>query len=290
VASRSQRTDSRGLTLSSLIGVRVDEHTTTIDGVPVFYRSAPQPGSVVVYLHDALTSSDDLLPFLERTGGLAPDLIGFGRSGKGGHLDYSPEGLAHFVQRFLDHLDIRSARLVGHGWGGALALLSAHERPSLVDRLALINAVPLLDGFTWPRPAQLLRRRGLGELLMGAVPRWLWARTLRGATTDPDVWTPDRLSTAWEQFDHGSQRALLRLHRAADEPHLAELGSRLGALETPVLIVWGDEDPWLGSELAGAYAAHLSRAEVEHFPGAGHWPWLEKPQVIDRVVDFLSLP
>src|SRR5579863_8174612 len=41
------------------------------------------PGAGPLYLHDALTSSDDLIPFLERTGGLAPDVVGFGRSGKG---------------------------------------------------------------------------------------------------------------------------------------------------------------------------------------------------------------
>jgi pimeloyl-ACP methyl ester carboxylesterase len=269
--------------------VRVDEHTMTIDGVPVFYRSVPQAGPAVVYLHDALTSSDDLLPFLERTGGFAPDLVGFGRSGKGGHLDYTPEGLTHFVLRFLDHLNLGTARMVGHGWGGALALLAGLQRPGLVERQVLINAVPLFEGFAWPGPLKLIRRAGLGELIMGSVPRWLLTRTLRGATTKSDAWSPERLSAVWEQFDHGTQRALLRLHRAADEPHLAELGSGLGELEIPTLIVWGDEDPWLGPALADGYGARLSGADVEHIPGAGHWPWLEKPQVIDRVVDFLSL-
>ena len=50
-----------------------------------------------LYLHGIPTSSDDFVPFLERTGGVAPDLIGFGRSGKGGHLDYSIDGHADFV-------------------------------------------------------------------------------------------------------------------------------------------------------------------------------------------------
>jgi pimeloyl-ACP methyl ester carboxylesterase len=270
--------------------VRLDEHTTTIDGAPVFYRSAPQPGSAIVYLHDALTSSDALVPFLERTGGLSPDLIGFGRSGKGGHLDYSPEGLIHFLLQFLDHLDIRTARLVGHGWGGALALLAVLQRPSLGERLIVINPVPLFEGFTWRNPVRLIRRAGLGELVMGSVPRWLLNRTLRRAVAHPEAWPPAWLSAVWEQFDHGTQRALLRLHRAADEPRLAELGSRLGELHAPTLIVWGDEDPWFGRELADAYAARLSHAAVEHIPEAGHWPWLDQPRVVDLVADSLTRP
>jgi pimeloyl-ACP methyl ester carboxylesterase len=273
--------------------VRVDEHTTTIDGVPVFYRSAAQPdstASAIVYLHDALTSSDDLVPFLERTGGIAPDLIGFGRSGKGGHLDYSPEGLTDFVQRFIAHVGLETVRLVGHGWGGAIAPLTALNRPGLAEELVLLNAVPLLDSFTWERPVRLIRRRGLGELLMGSIPRWLLTRMLRQATTHPDAWTWARLSTIWEQFDHGTQRALLRLHRAADEPHLAELGGDLGKLRIPTLVVWGDEDPWFGRGLAEAYGARLSGATVEHVSDAGHWPWLDQPHVIDLVVAFLSRP
>jgi pimeloyl-ACP methyl ester carboxylesterase len=83
---------------------------------------------------------------------------------------------------------------------------------------------------------------------------------------------------------------MLRLHRAADERHLAELGSRLETLQVPTLVVWGDADPWFARELADSYAARLSDATVAHISDAGHWPWLDQPHVIDLVVDFLSRP
>jgi pimeloyl-ACP methyl ester carboxylesterase len=61
--------------------VRVDEHTIEVAGAPVFYRSAPNPaGAPPLYLHGVPTSSDDWVTLLARTGGVAPDLIGFGRS------------------------------------------------------------------------------------------------------------------------------------------------------------------------------------------------------------------
>lgn len=272
--------------------MQVDDHTTTIDHVPVFYRSASKSGSThgILYLHDAISSSDDVLPFLERTGGTAPDLIGFGRSGKGGHLDYTPRGLTDFLERFVDTQGIAEADLVGHGWSGALALLLAQRRPGLARRLVLINAVPLLEGFSWHGPARLWRRRLLGELAMGSTPRWLLARELRAGAANPETWSESRLATLWEHFDQGTQRALLRLHRDADEARLAQLGEHLEDLTAPTLVLWGDSDPWFAPQFADAYGTRLPNATVEHIPDAGHWPWLDQPRVVDRVATFLERP
>src|SRR5438270_12579631 len=119
--------------------MRIGEHTIEVAGAPVFYRSAPGPaGTPPLYLHGVPTSSDDWLPLLERTGGLAPDMIGFGRSGKGSHLDYSPEGLTNFLVRLLSELGVERIELIGHGWGGALALLLALRAPARVERLVVV--------------------------------------------------------------------------------------------------------------------------------------------------------
>lgn len=271
--------------------MRVEEHTTTIEDVPVFYRTAGdiRPGSAVsLYLHEALTSSDDWTPFLERTGGLAPDVIGFGRSGKGGHLDYSPEGLTDFVERLLEALGVGPLRLVGHGWGGAIALLLALRDPARVQRIVLIDAIPLLDGFRWHGPARIWRRPLIGELVMGATSRRQLNRRLRAGTARREGWTDERLRTVWEQFDQGTQRALLRLHRSADERHLAELGRPLQTLTAPALVLGGGSDPWVAPRFADAYGTALPNATVKQIRGAGHWPWLDDPQVIEAVAEFLG--
>jgi len=261
--------------------VRVDEHTTTIDDVPVFYRLAGSEPRTL-YLHGVPTSSDDWTAFLERTGGVAPDLLGFGRSGKGGHLDYSPEGLARFVGRFVEELGLERVNIVGHGWGGALALLAAARGDADVGRLVAIDAVPLLDGFRWPALVRLMRLPVIGELAMGFVTRSMLARVLGGS------WSEQRVAGVWDQFDQGTQRAILRLHRAASEQRLAELGEPLARLDLPTLIVWGARDPWLKPELAERYATLLPRATVELVPGAGHWPWLDRPETIELIARFLE--
>jgi pimeloyl-ACP methyl ester carboxylesterase len=281
--------------------VRVDEHTFYLDDSPVYYRSADASGMPNLYLHGIPTSSDDWLEFLARTGGIAPDLIGFGRSGKGGHLDYSLAGLAEFVERFLDHLGIREVQTVGHDWGAAVALTFAARHPERMPRVTLINAPPLLDGLAeWPRLLRLLRTRGIGELVMGATTKRLLARMLRRGSVRADAWPDARIGAVWEQFDQGTQRAILRLVRSAGDdviggggPRPPTAGSDGRGTAPPnaprtATIIWGEQDPWYPPALADAYAARLPGATVERIAGAGHWPWLDRPEVVDRVASLLA--
>lgn len=266
----------------------VDEHTIEVAGASVFYRRAPARDTEVLYLHSVPTSSDDWPALLDLTGGLAPDLPGFGRTSKAGNLDYSLPAYAVFVERFLDALAVPEVSLVGHGWGAAMGLLFAQRHPDRVTRLAIVDAVPLLDGFAWPAIARWLRRPGIGELLMGSVNRWLLARILRRGSATPEAWPDARVNAVWDQFDQGTQRAILRLHRSVDALALAAAGSELAALEQPALVVWGDRDPWLPATFADAYAQRLPDAAVERVAGAGHWPWLDQPALAERLAGFAT--
>ncbi|HEY5189156.1 MAG TPA: alpha/beta hydrolase [Solirubrobacteraceae bacterium] len=282
-----------GQTLSSPGGwpeIHVDEHTIEVGGEPVFYRRAGAGDPPAVYLHSAPTSSDDWLELLAHTGGVAPDLPGFGRSAKGGHLDYSLPAYVAFLTAFLDAVSVDRVALVGHGWGAAVALAFAQRHPERVRQLVLIDAVPLLEGFAWPSPVRRVLRPGLGELWMGAVTRRSLTRLLRRAAVSPDTWSDERADAIWRQFDQGTQRAFLRLHRSIDPAGLAAAGAGLAQLEIPTLIVWGERDPWVAPTFADAYAQRLPRVEVQRVPDAGHWPWRDQPAVLERIAAFLAVP
>ena len=128
-----------------------DEHTIELDEMPVFFRSAPAAGTERLYLHGLPTSSDDMVPFLERGGGIAPDLPGFGRTTKAGQLVYSPDSHADFVEQLLDELEVHSVKLIAHGWGAGGGLVFAQRHPERIEKLVLIDALPLLGDFTWTR-------------------------------------------------------------------------------------------------------------------------------------------
>jgi pimeloyl-ACP methyl ester carboxylesterase len=268
--------------------VRVDEHTIELAGSPVFFRTAPASGPPPLYLHGMPTSSDDWTGVLEQTGGIAPDLIGFGRSGKGGHLEYTLTGLAEQLERLLDHLGIDRFQLVAHQWGAAVGLLVAQRRPEHVERIVLCNPLPLFEPFHWPLAARIWHHPLLGELAMGATTKWMLKRSLRRGSSNPEhAWPPERLAAIWQQFDQGTQRAILRLHRATDEAALARAGADLSELTQPALVLWGDQDPWLAPRIASSYASALPNAETEHLAGAGHWPWLDEPRAVEMIETFL---
>ena len=71
---------------------------------------------------------------------------------------------------------------------------------------------------------------------------------------------------------------------------LARAGARLGRLKAPALVLYGEQDPYIPAErFASAYAQALGGpAEHEVIAGAGHWPWLDRPELVDRIVDFAT--
>jgi pimeloyl-ACP methyl ester carboxylesterase len=295
----------------------MSEHTIELEGIPVFWRSAPQAGSAPpLYLHGVPTSADEWgVPprpaappkrrrrrspapppeatsrgqrgFLGRTGGLAPDLPGFGRSGKPGDRSYTIDEYAGFIERWLDYLGVDQVQLVLHDWG-AVGLAFAQRHPERLRALVLIDAVPFLPGFRWHWVARVWQTPGLGELAMGSTTRGV----LRIITRQSNV-TPGPMPAAWREsvlahFDQGTQRAILRLYRSAPSEVLADAGAALGTLAVPSLVVWGDSDPYIPVRFAHEYARVLPNAQLEVLEHAGHWPWLDRPETIDRVCSFLA--
>jgi len=267
----------------------ISEQTGEVAGLPVFWRSAPAPGAPILYLHGVPTNSDDWLEFLRRGGGLAPDLPGFGRSGKPGHFDYSIAGYAAFIAGFLDLLEIERVRMVVHDWG-AVGLAFAQLHPERVERLVIVDAVPLLSGYRWHRIARVWRTPVLGELAMGSMSARVLRRLSSEANAAPGPLPEAMLESIGAHLDHGTQRAILRLYRSAPSATLARAGEQLHRLRMPALVVWGERDPYIPGLFADLYAQALGSAELLRLPDAGHWPWLDRPELIDQILTFLGAP
>jgi pimeloyl-ACP methyl ester carboxylesterase len=241
----------------------------------------------IVYLHGVPDSGEMWDPFVRRTGGMAPDLPGFGNADKHPSGDYTFRGLGRWISELTRDLDRFS--LVMHDWG-AVGLLAAMERPEAIERLVLIDAVPFLPGYRWHGVARIWRTRVAGELFMGLSTKWASRQLTRRQSPGVPREVIDReVEQVWKHFDHGTQRAILRLYRSAPEEELARAGEGLARLTAPALVVWGGSDPYLSTRFAHDYAAALGGpAEVDVVEGVSHWPWLEQPDVVDRVAKFLG--
>lgn len=264
-----------------------------VAGVPLFWREAPASRAdtaPALYVHGVPTNSDDFLPFLERTGGLAPDLPGFGRSGKPGDFDYSIAGYARFLEAFIEQAGLERFSLVVHDWG-AVALALGGETLRRLERLVIMNAVPLLPGYRWHRVARTWRTPLLGELAMGFSSRWGFKRLSKAALAGEGP-APDYLiDRVWDHFDHGTQRAILKLYRSAPSEVLAARAERLADVDCPAFVLWGVEDPYIPRSFAESYGDALAgTTRVEMLEAAGHWPWIDRPEAIETVAGFLAHP
>ena len=265
------------------------DHTAEVGGVQVFWRSAPPPAgqTPTLYLHGVPSASEEWLAFLERGGGVAVDLPGFGRSAKPASLAYTIAEYDLFIERFLDQLGLAQVNLVVHDWGG-VGLAFAQRRPERVRRLVILNCVPFLPGYRWHRTARIWRTPLLGELAMRTTTRSALRLLSRESNATPGPLPEAWQENVWKHFDEGTRRAILRLYRSSPPGVLAAAGAALGELRMPALVVWGMRDPYIPARFAGAYAAALPDAELLELADAGHWPWLDRPDLVARVVDFLS--
>lgn len=269
---------------------RVEEAEIVVDGVRVFYRRVPGEGTPTVYCHGNPTHSEDWLPFIERGGpAVAIDMPRWGRSDRPdpARFDYSMYGLSAFLDRCLEELGVGLRKLVVHDWG-SLALIGAQRRPGLVEKLVVIDAVPLLPGYRWHWIAQLWRRRPLGEILNATSSKWAMALLMRQARGDRSAMPHEFIEMVWSHWDRGTKQATLALYRHADPDRLAAAGKDLAALACPSLVLWGDRDPYLPTHFARAYAEALPGSQLQLVPGAGHWPWIDDLTAIDRVLDFVG--
>ena len=267
----------------------VEQAVVHVDGVRTFYRRVAGSGPPTVFVHGHPTHSEDWLPFLERLDGpaIALDLPGWGYSERPAGFDYSMDGLARFVGRALDRLEIDECSLVVHDWG-SVALIEAQRRPERVRRLVVINAVPLLPGYRWHWVARYLWRVPVvGELANLTSTRPALRALSRQASPRPGPMPDEFIDMVLRARRRGTWPQSLALYRSADPDRLAAAGELLGQLDCPALVAWGAQDPYLPLDFARAYAERLPRAELVELEGAGHWPWLDRPELVDLVGAFV---
>jgi len=227
---------------------------------------------------------------------LAPDLPGLGGSTFTGPFDTATlvAELAALVET-----EVPGGRVdvVGHDWGGSLALGLAGARPDLVRRLVVANApyreIPLLRAahipfFALPLAPELLFRLG-GRKVVDAMLSLGWRST---------VVLPADSRAEYEAAytDRESVGAMLGYYRAVARPRLfGALRRRKGAGVTRVaaeqaLVLWGALDPVLPVSIGEGIVRDLGAdCVMVTVPGAGHFIIEEAPDVVAQVLlDFLA--
>jgi proline iminopeptidase len=169
----------------------------------------------------------------------------------------------------IDALGIAQAWLVGHSWGGYLAMHVAVARPSAVLGLVIIDTLGAVGDGGYAALGQALNARYAAfhgrPLADNAALADIWPfyfATPDGAPAMPPIRMRENNAETW---------ASIRAHVA---DHALEL--RLPKIDAPTIFVHGVEDPLPASASVDS-AALMRRAEVDLIENCGHFPWIEQP-------------
>lgn len=270
--------------------------TLTLDGARLAVTEMGDPeAEPVVLLHgypaNHLSWRHQLAGLAEGHRVIAPDWLGWGESERRTDLRFDYDTEVDRLGRLLDALGVESCTLVGHDYGGFLALGFAQRQPERVRRLAILNSrahrtfVP-----RWYATFGLVGVLGRGPFAEVAARVLPVAAMNRAGLVRSGV--VDRATVesyiGWMSTSDGA-RWLLHFfgeYRVSARPELAR---RLGEIQCPTAIVWGARDVYLRTAIAEELAARIPAARLTVIPAAGHFVMEEAPDaVLAALLDLLG--
>ena len=267
--------------------------TRVIDGVSLHW-SVRGSGSNVVVVHGLSDSERSWWPVMaqlaERHRVFGLDLPGCGLSGRP-DASYTLDWQARLVAAWLDQVGIDQCDLIGHSYGGGLAMWLLLYRGERIRRLALVASgglgravAPELRLAALPFVVERL-----GQACMGPVMELLLALNGRSLTAE------DRARLLGFSTSPGSARAFARTVRdvinwRGQTRHFLDRARDARALPA-IAVFWGDHDRIIPIAHAEAFCSSLSGCTLHRFSGAGHFLHWERPkELASALLDYLQQP
>jgi pimeloyl-ACP methyl ester carboxylesterase len=249
-------------------------------------------GPPVLLLHglgESIFTWRDILPALAaRHRVIALDLKGFGRSDKPDDGAYSADDQAALVARFIVERNLSGLTVVGHSFGGTVALRAALAEPiagkGRIRRIVAI-AAPALPRAT-ARHLDLVMTPLVPDTVAAVLPpedaaRFLLKEAMGGRT--PSEKTVEGYAAPYRE--HDAMRAFLATARSiVNERDTEAIAKRYKALKQPVLLVWCRKDPIVPLRAGRQLASALPRARLAVLEGCHHLPQHERPKQLLRVL------
>ncbi len=260
-------------------------------GVRLHVRdSGPKDAPAVILLHGFGASLHTwepwAAPLAEHLRVVRYDLTGGGLTGPDPTGDYTDERAMQLLIALMDRLGIARASIVGHSMGGRVAWRFAAEHPDRVDRLVLVAPDGFASpGFEYDRKPDVPSAM---QLMRYAMPKALLRMNLVPAYADPDKLSDDVVTRYHDlMLLPGVRAALLeRLAQVVKHDPVAKLAS----ITAPTLLMWGEKDALIPASNAADYRKVMKSTQLVTFPGVGHIPQEEAPEVSLAAVRAFLVP
>ena len=229
---------------------------------------------------------------------VAPDMRGYNLSSRpDGIAAYDTGPLVADIRGLIRERGAESAMLVGHDWGGTVAWATAMNHPEVVDRLAILNAAhprKLSQGLHHPgqlRKSWYFFFFDLPELPETVVHANHWHFFRHFLHDARPAFTPeetDRYVEAWSQ--PGAATGMINYYRSSVRQSQEKAEAALRPVKAPTLVIWGERDRFLGSELAEPDRDDVPNLDrVERLPDASHWVHHDEAERVNQLlIDFFA--
>jgi pimeloyl-ACP methyl ester carboxylesterase len=221
---------------------------------------------------------------------IAPDLLGHGVSAKP-RADYSVGGYANGMRDLLTVLNIDKVTVVGHSFGGGIAMQFAYQFPERTERMILVapgglgpEVSPLIRSVTLPGFQQVM-----GVATLPGI-RHVGKAGLRALSRSKITAARDLAEVAeiYESFkDPRARAAICHVVRAVVDVRgqIVTMVDRAYLTQAmPMLVIWGTDDVVIPSKHAENAARIAPGAVVEVLPNSGHFPHKDHPDRFVRIV------
>ncbi|MFC0271022.1 alpha/beta fold hydrolase [Metabacillus herbersteinensis] len=265
-------------------------NTMNILGINIHYEVYEKDSSkpTMVLVHGFLSSTfcyRRIIPLLENEFRIiAIDLPPFGKTEKSTQFVYSYRNMAKVVIELLEKLQVKDAVLVGHSMGGQVSLYAAKENPELFKKSVLLCS----SGYM---------KRSHPSLIFGSyvpyfylfIKHWLSSQGVRknlcNVVHDWSLIDQEMMDGYLEPFyDDKIFMALSRMIRDREGDLSQE---DLKKIETPSLLIWGDEDKIVPVHIGERLSKDLPNSSFVSFKKTGHLVPEERPEhVTERILDF----
>ncbi|MEM9804298.1 MAG: alpha/beta fold hydrolase [Cyanobacteria bacterium P01_D01_bin.56] len=226
----------------------------------------------------------------------ALDLLGFGGSEKPA-LDYSLNLWEVLLRDFWQQQIQIPAIFVGNSIGGLLVLMTLANSPNIAQGGVLLNCAGSLNHRPedLPRPlsivmglfSKVVSAPVLGPLIFDQVrSRFRIRGALKQVYGNRDAITPELIDILHRpSCDPGAQKVFASILTAPPGPRPSEL---LSHLQHPLLVLWGETDPWTpiqGATLYKSLANDPSQSVTfQAIPDTGHCPHDERPEIVNGLI------
>ncbi|MEB3341900.1 alpha/beta fold hydrolase [Okeania sp.] len=224
----------------------------------------------------------------------AVDLLGFGRSGKP-NWQYSGQLWQEQINDFITEVIGRPVVIGGNSLGGYTGLCVAAQYPISVAGLILINSAgPFTESQPISQPPlwRKLISNSMKWLFLQDLPSFLlfqWTRRrsnirkiLQKVYLDQSAITDQLIEDIYRpSCDPGAAKVFASVFKRPSGQKVDEL---LSKLDCPLLMLWGEADPWMNAKTRSAQFRKYYPQLTEYFIKAGHCPHDEVPEQVNQLI------